>query len=486
MRTGLHVYRVFEPNHVPPDAAAGLDFSAFAAFRAEVREARPFDGAAAPRINRGEAFFRDAADCVRRRSFVVPNPCGPGLLSTTDVVVRPSLPWTTVPLYVYVFPAPEPFYVIKRGLSWCTDLGLVFPERRLFASFQPQDRWMAQDTADVESVLAWLAARDRSVAVSAAHSRPRHDGPWILLTSEHFAHHLWNELSVVEGLVSEGLHAGVGLLVNRQPVAPLIDLFPELAPTQIQVIDGPPDAPMEAARRRGLFVAPAGRRHLPGGLVDRLMRVARATHPEAVAESATWRARHRLILWVTIRLDVRTATNLVAALRHALAALCGRETSVGLIVDGFTRPDGVDADWNGEIIARERQAAAELVASAGVADHVVLIGRSTSEAFVWAAAADYYICPYGSAQHKVAWINPVPGLVHAGENKRPVASVEAGFHARQTGALPTFFFSAVTRRDIAPDPRQDLWSYDLDIEAFTQAVLDDIDSRVPRRSTSPP
>jgi hypothetical protein len=153
---------------------------------------------------------------------------------------------------------------------------------------------------------------------------------------------------------------------------------------------------------------------------------------------------------------------------------------MGLIVDGFTRPDGAGDDWNRALIEDEQRVATELVTRVGAADHVVLVGRPTTEAFVWATTADYYICPYGSAQHKVAWIHPVPGLVHAGENKRQVADLDPSFHVRQQGAGPAFFFAPVTRRDVAADARPDLFSYHLDPAALTTALIADLDARVPR------
>ena len=104
-------------------------------------------------------------------------------------------------------------------------------------------------------------------------------------------------------------------------------------------------------------------------------------------------------------------------------------------------------------------------------DYVVLSRNFTMQAFLWAQIADFYVCPYGTAQHKISWINPVPGIVHAGENKRPVAARDGAYHAVEGGTLPSFFFSAVTRNDsTANDGRKDLFSYELDVAAFATYV----------------
>ena len=104
------------------------------------------------------------------------------------------------------------------------------------------------------------------------------------------------------------------------------------------------------------------------------------------------------------------------------------------------------------------------------------------QAFLWAEVADFYVCPYGTAQHKIGWINPVPGIVHVGENKRPVANLDGAYHALQGGRLPSFFFGAVTRSDaVAKDPRKDLFSYDLDVPAFVAAVEREVRDMETRR-----
>lgn len=477
MHTSLDVCRVFRPDYVPPSAASGLDFSRFDAYRGEAREAQPFAGISARRINSGEAFFQDAVRAIRDGELVIPNPFGAGTLATREVLVCPSIPWATVPLYVARFAGPEPFYFVKRGLSWCTDLGLVFPQRRLFVSFQQEDRRMTQDIADIEHAFVWFDRHGDDVA----NAPPRSPGPLapcLIVTSDHFAHHIWNELSVVEGLVAEDLHREVTLLVNRQPLAPISTLFPEIPAKLIEIVHGPPDEPMRVAMRRGLLVAPAGRTYVPPTLVDRLRRVARAMHPQAATDAATFRARHDFVLWISVRLEARTATNLVEALAYALITLQERHPAMGVVFDGFTRPAGAPTGWNQALIDAERRAVAETLARTGLrVDHVALSGCTTTEAFLWAEVADYYVCPYGSAQHKVAWINPVPGLVHAGQNKQPVASMDAGFYVRQQGAPPQFFFAAVTRRDLADDARQDLFSYCLDPEAFTATLVADIAAR---------
>lgn len=476
MRAPLHVYRLFDPRAERPALAEGLDLGGLEAFRPEWRSRMPFHGTAAASINAGEAFFDDAVDFLRRRTLPLANPFGGSPLATDDIVACPATPWATVPLYVARFAAAEPVALVKRGLSWCTDVGLVFPRRRLLVSLQAEERRMAQDIADVTHLEQWFAGQgvEAFETASPGASRP----PCLLVTSEHVAHHLWNELSVIDGIIAAGVHHDLHLLVNRAPIAAIPALFPELHAAQVETLSGPPDAPMRGARERGWSVVPAGRRHLASSMIERVLRVARASHADAAATAAAFRARHDVVLWLTLRLDARTATNLVEALGRLVTAVRSRYPRLGVIVDGFTLPAGADAGWNEAVIDRERRTLPALLDAFGNQPAVVVAGQATTEACVWAAVADYYVTPYGTAQHKVAWINPVPGLVHAGENKRAVAFTDAGLYARQAGAEPAFFFSPVTRRDVAPDARQDLQSYTLDIDAFVAHALDDMGTRL--------
>lgn len=471
------VHRLFHDGAPPPEAA-GLDLRAFDAYRPHRHEAGAFTGPAAAPINAGEAFVADAVDAVRTGAMRIGNPFGVGSCTTNDLVACPSTPWTSVPLYVARFDGSEPFALVKRGLSWCTTLGVVFPRRSLFLSFQAEDRRMAQDVADIEHADQWFEALGEA-AFEPARRPVAQPTLAITLTSGHFAHHLWNELSVVQAVVDAGLADRVRLLAAEQPIAPLATLFPEIPPAAVDVVAAGPEGAMRLALRRRYAVAPAGRRHVPQPLVDRVLRVARALHPEAVAAADTFRRRHPFVLWITVRMDARTATNLVDALGAMVRAVAAARPGLGVIVDGFTTPSGADPFWNHEFIAAEREILPAVAAQLGAVEHVALIGRPTTEAFVWTTIADYYVCPYGSAHHKIAWLNPVPGLVHAGENKRAVSTTDAGFYVRKQGALPHFHFSAVTRMDAKRDLRSDLLSYDLDVAAFTAAVLDDLSARVP-------
>ncbi len=180
-----------------------------------------------------------------------------------------------------------------------------------------------------------------------------------------------------------------------------------------------------------------------------------------------------------VRVDARTAVNLVEALACALSVLLRRYPSMGVVFDGFTLPSEGLADWSRQLIDAEARAVAAIVALVETPfDYEVLAGHYTMAAFLWANAADYYICPHGTAQHKIAWINPVPGIVHAGDNKRPAAAFDPAYHAVQRGGAPTFFYGRVVRADADPtDRRKDMFSYELDVEAFAACVENDMLSR---------
>jgi hypothetical protein len=469
----ISVHRLFDDDpNVPRSLLQGLNLSRFSEFDT-ARRGRdgPFSGIAAEKLNSCEAFFRDALRAIREKALIIPDPCGDGEVASTDVLVSPSDPWRSVPVFAFRFSHVETFYFVKRGHTWCTDIGLFFPTRRLLVSFQRDAKRIKQDLADLRQVFRFIGAHRDESSFKVVPGDPLAP-PCVIVNSGHFAHHIWHELSAVEGLIAEGLHNDVLLLVNRRPLADLADLFPEIPKTSIVDMAGSEDEPFLYAMRNSLFVAPVGRRFIPRRVIERILDHGRAQFPDEYARATGFRDRHELVLWVTIRVDARTATNLVSALAASISALLRHYPGMGVVFDGFTRPSNGTFDISESLTDREERAVVEILSLvARPFDHVALSRKSTIQAFLWAEIADFYVCPYGTAQHKIAWINPVPGIVHAGENKRPVAAVDGAYHALQRGHLPAFFFGTVSRNDsVATDPRSDLLSYDLDVEAFAAFV----------------
>jgi hypothetical protein len=469
----LSIHRLFNPEpNARRDLLEGLDLSGFLKFSTARRGVDgPFSGPAVENLNSSEAFFQDAVRSIRRKALVIPNPFGGADIATRDVLVSPSDPWKSVPVFAFRFAHTETFYFLKRGHAWCHDLGLFFPSRRMLVSFQQEERHIARDCIDIQYAFQFFSDHRDEVFSSLLRTNPS-TTPCMIVNSDHFAHHIWNELSVIDGLIAEGVHKEVLLLVNRRPLASLSELFPEIPKNLIVDMAGPLDEPFLFAMQQSLFVAPTGRRFIPRRLTDRILDCARARFPEEGSRAAAFRANHELVLWITVRVDARTATNLIEALAASISALLGQYPRMGVVFDGFTLPSSETLGWNQNLTDREIRTVSEIVSLVGTPfDHTVLSGKYTMEAFVWAQTADYYICPYGTAQHKISWINPVPGLVHVGENKRSVAAFDAAYHALQRGATPSFFYGTVTRTDsVANERRKDLFSYDLDVDAFAARV----------------
>lgn len=470
----VSVHRLFNGGSADnANALRGLDFSRFNEFNAAQRGSNgPFRGAGAAMLNRAEAFYQDAIRAIKQQAFVIPSPFGTGDLATRDVLLSPCHPWESVPFFGFRFPEPETFYFLKRGLSLCMDVGLFFPDRRLLVSFQQDEHRIAQDRRDLQNAFEFLSTHREQLSNNGS-VFPGTEMTAVIINSNHFAHHIWNELSVVEGIVAEGLHREVLFIVNRRPLAPLAELFPEIPNRLIMDLDGPFEEPLLYAMKRSLFVAPTGRRFIPQRLIDRILSCARARFAGTAMQAGAFRAEHEFVLWATIRLDARTATNLVHALAASISALLRQYPRMGVVFDGATLPSSNAVGWYEDLIDREARAAGEIASLVEIPfDYVVLSGKYNMEAFLWAEIADYYVCPYGTAQHKIAWVNPVPGLVHVGANKRDVASVDSAYHAVQRGATPRFFFGTVTGPDsiAGTDGRKDLFSYQLDSDAFAAFV----------------
>ena len=295
----LEVVRLFNDDRSRRPDAGQLDLSGFLRFLAAGRGTEgPFRGAAAEKLNHAEAFHQDAIRAIRQKALVIPDPFGGAELATRDVLVSPGEPWPSVPLFAYRFEAHETFYFLKRGLSWCMNLGLFFPARSLLVTFQHEDIRIAQDRVDLEHAFRFFARHRDEAGFRVLPAAPSNRS-CVIVNSDHFAHHLWNELSVVEGIVAEGLHHDVLLLVSQSPLAHLSELFPEIPRELIVDVGTAVDAPHRYAMQRALFVAPTGRRFIPKRLPERILDCARTAFPEEAGRAAAFRENHDPIVWVT-------------------------------------------------------------------------------------------------------------------------------------------------------------------------------------------
>jgi hypothetical protein len=130
------------------------------------------------------------------------------------------------------------------------------------------------------------------------------------------------------------------------------------------------------------------------------------------------------VLWVSLRLMYRRATNESDALFRIFQELDRRGAPFVIILDGFSLPADKAAhhhDGAGHFDDLARRTAAMGEAMIARCDQAGLerlrFHNATyctlPESVRAASRADYYICHHGTQQHKIAWLFDIPGLIHA-------------------------------------------------------------------------
>jgi hypothetical protein len=359
----------------------------------------------------------------------------------------------------------------REGRGWIK-LYLLLPALRTALLLADRVRWHGRD--EIDELRAHLLSRPRALRAYLARTDPPR--PWVLVDNRQFAHHLWNALSGLERLVTSmevGTETGTdplpiaGLSVCAEPWGPLEALFPELQHLPIERTPFP--APTEQAIRQRRLLIRVGGTRISENLVQRVRRAAVAhIDPAVSARIARLRHAHRPILWVTLRLDNRTWVSQVPGLIHIGRALAAEYPDAALIIDGFSVPYGpANAPDAGHVrlIAREQQAAAEIIAGLGGRLAVVsLIGRPLFDVVAFAQVADCYFAHQGSLQHKIGWLGDCPGLVHANRLVLTTPMLwEPALEARPGQVPPTYLDPAVVR-DVAGAKRvaKNRWLDDLD------------------------
>ncbi len=343
-------------------------------------------------------------------------------------------------------------------------LYFYLPNERLVLFFADPHLW--NGTAEIDQIRAYSIVRWRPVLDY--FGRGEGGGVCALVDSNHFAHHLWEDLSGISGLLNDGLLQRVEtLVVASEPMGPIAALFPEIPAEKIEHAVYP--GLVDDALVRGRCLIRFGGLSIHPSLVERAYRCA-CLHAEegAVAQAAAMRDACWPVLWVTVRIGNRTWVSQVDGIAGIANALYREYPRLALIVDGYSVPDGrprIHPRTELETVRAERACVEEirlrLTPGLTLASNV---GRSMSAAIVFARAADLYLAHHGSLQHKVAWIANCPGVVHSnrGVLDGPLER-HRGLFAREDAVVPVYLDpERVQDRPGARDVPNNRWAYDLD------------------------
>ena len=350
-----------------------------------------------------------------------------------------------VKAYAWRFPGAE-------GPLWLTSTGPNLGYA-ISAIINPKDKTIIlAPEGDVE--ITALFAR----AITGIPSIAGNPSEAILLAGhENFAHFIWNELPAL--LELESLDAKISAVhTTFEPILPLGRL------TRLPSSLTPRPSILARGWMDPVLVQPGVLFSAGSTLVTRqtqnraLERCRSETGPIPLKTAGTKR------IWISLRRLYRTASNELDVFTRLLEMLGRAERKFEILLDGYSLPQDLSFSGRYNIPWQEAQNrlvtdfAAMLIAAAGHTKLTIhdLTRCNLATALAWAATADAYICHHGTQQHKIGWLNAVPGLVHV--NRHILATHPGRWTAQQAeGAIPPDYMPeemiGYTRSDNA---RQDM------------------------------
>jgi hypothetical protein len=323
----------------------------------------------------------------------------------------------------YRFVSERVFYVVTAGLGGgFQKSALYFPDFELIAT--AGDEWGLQKE-DLIELKARMVCNFENCHRYLSNVSLRAPKTAICIGFYHFAHHLWNELSGIQRLCKAGELSKAGaVFVLREPLGKIDDLFPEIAKSKLERF---PDthAMFNKILEGGYLAVRVGDDFIDRHLLRRVHSVARSNTPSYLADWISHvRNEHFPLLWIGVRVGNRAWSDQVRGLYRLIRSLYVEFPKLGVVFDGFSLPADrlnlTDSDKEARrLVDQEKAEVAEIVRvieqdpllrGIGIFD---IVGCSILEAISWAQAIDFYISPYGSLQHKVAWFAQKPGVVHS-------------------------------------------------------------------------
>lgn len=257
----------------------------------------------------------------------------------------------------------------------------------------------------------------------------------------HIGHHLWNDLSGVNSLVSALDELPEITVFNSQAserFGQLQTLFPELK-DRIRRLPTESDLGKICYQAGEIFVTPSGE-YVSAELRHRIMRQAYSKLSKDEMQRIQFRSTcGKPIILVGLRVEDRTVVNQVELYAAILNRVADRAGGAIAIVDGINVPDHGGADDHVQRVAgRERRLFKELAA---VTDRRVelidSIGATMGLSLAEAASSSFFVAPWGAGLVKYRWATNIPGLAIASASFLTTAHDRDIYHSPETMETPT-------------------------------------------------
>lgn len=392
------------------------------------------------------------------------------LISSTKSLIFAPSKWTGT--IFYRFEGKETFYIVTGLPSHAfRKQYLYFPKHELvvfLSGAKDKHLWHTQELNDFKAnmvfyrndVIKYLRFNTPAKKVA-------------LVSTSHFAHHIWNELSGIQSIVSMSLLSKIDLFaVFHNPTGLLGSIFPELKEERIKqfVAEAEEGTFTREALRRNYFVFKLGGNYIHEELAERICNVAHASVPQSVLDDVSClRKKHFPIIWFSLRTDYRTCESQPKGIAWIINQLALKYPNLYVLLDGFSIPYGCSESYIdniNNIILQQKKVAREIKSLLKTqVECRYIIGTSIHESIVWSYATDAYVCHHGSIQHKIGWIANKPGVIHTNSLSAKSGKNHSTYWARENAYQPTIISGQDSEQPINKpnmDARNNLQNYKCD------------------------
>jgi hypothetical protein len=375
--------------------------------------------------------------------------------------------------FCYLFAhGEEEYFWITKDLHGAFALATMYFPRRRIAVTIDSGPLREEELRALDEIRSRTAKPERGSVPA--------DGKRVVVTGfPHYMHTLWNELPALERAASAGLGSRIVLAALYQPLGPLTEHFPELATDARLILV---DEVQEINEEYSLLVG-LGSLAITQAAQQRVRAVA-ARHAGAavVEERDHFRRNHDPVFWLSIKPPGRTCLRQSEVMARLIMGVNQEYPSAGFILNGTSLPWDAESNPNypagfSDGVEQASRFCVEVIEEIlmrlplQVRGSVRAVsGVSVCDEIVWGGAADFYFCHGGTMHNKIAWLHPIPGMIHT---PRPFRNLfEHQGRVVEEGA-PCYFVASHLICETEPEPYTSFGLQRTDVNYYFTS-LDDV------------
>ncbi len=314
----------------------------------------------------------------------------------------------------YKFIDKETFYLIFSGMG--RKCSIFFPKNNLVINlFQKKASYVP--SKELLNYFKFLCLKDPFFLFKI--NKNKKNIIAIIDFSRNIGHHLWDNLTGLNDLIETGnINFCKKLIIAcPEPYGKLEELFPEIPREKIVRKNFiKPDFSFKNSD----FYVKIGARFLEESLVDRIKKYSfDKSSKEMLDKTKDFKDKHFPIVWVTLRVGVRSWLSQVSGLVSIINKLKEDFPNIGVIINGFAIPEFSFCKNKNEkkMIDEELNIARKIISSVRSDISILnVVGCKMCENIVWCDISDFYISPWGALLVNSLTICNKPGVIHSNTN----------------------------------------------------------------------